>query len=86
MFKLKLVCCGINGPDDWDSKFHNKSLPKPCCPTLPVDVHTCSKLYAVTDGCLPKLFSFLDSKAMALAVSGIGVAFIQVSIRSINDV
>lgn len=62
---------------DWKRIFNNKTLPSTCCHILPVNVKTCTERYASTEGCLPKLLNFLDSKSLLLGAVGIGIAFVQ---------
>lgn len=72
-----MECCGITGPEDWERVFTNNTLPKSCCPQMPVNKDVCTKENALQNGCLPKLLEFLDSKSLILAGVGIGIAIIQ---------
>lgn len=72
-----MVCCGVNGPNDWKNVFHNTTIPKSCCKEFEINVQTCSKVNAFNEGCMPKLFNLLNHKALILAGVGIGIALTQ---------
>jgi len=76
LLQTELVCCGTNGPQDWEDVFHNKTIPDTCCNEA-LKVLPCTMEFAHKDGCMPKLLTLLDDKSVVLTAVGIGVALLQ---------
>lgn len=71
-------CCGIKGPADYESVFHNSSLPNSCCTKFSPESNVCTQQNAIQEGCMKILLHFFESKSLLLAGVGIGIALIQV--------
>ncbi|XP_045473948.1 CD63 antigen-like [Harmonia axyridis] len=66
-----LECCGIDGPQYWH--FSNGSVPLSCCSGKPENCYSASpSIYH--EGCVNKLFNFLEKTAKILAYVIIGIA------------
>ncbi|XP_044754487.1 CD63 antigen-like [Coccinella septempunctata] len=66
-----LECCGVNGPQDYH--FSNGSVPLSCCSAK---VESCSSTSSTvhSDGCVDKLYNFLEKTANILGYVVIGIA------------
>ncbi|KAJ6642414.1 CD63 antigen [Pseudolycoriella hygida] len=80
----RLMCCGMNGPSDWQDYSKNRTIRASCCRPEFVDGSKDCKFNAslfqhryYQDGCLPKLKAKIDSNAVVLIGVGLGLAFIQ---------
>lgn len=67
-------------PSDWETVFHNNSLPYTCCE----NIHKTDQCFVNSDkvhkeGCLPKLKDILESKAYIVGSVGVGIGLVQVS-------
>jgi len=72
-------CCGVNGTQDWDSVFHNATLPAVCCPDISVD-EVCNKSTRhSTEGCFETIKGILTSRGIILTSVVSAVVMIQVS-------
>lgn len=72
-------CCGMNGPEDWNSVNRNNSLPHTCCPDSKDDGScklTTPNKY--TDSCVEKFKKNLEHYGGIIGGVGIGIAFSQV--------
>ena len=74
----ELNCCGVHGSSDWMRTYTNGSLPRECCPVMPVDMKECTPAYAAPTGCLPALLELLNTKPLVLGAVAISVATLQV--------
>lgn len=80
----RLKCCGVVGPDDWEtSKWHtqnpNKKFPLSCCKDAS-NVTTCNtetKTQHYTEGCVKKLKEFVSDHLILIAAIGIGISCVQ---------
>ncbi|XP_034949005.1 CD63 antigen-like [Chelonus insularis] len=71
-------CCGINGTSDWAVLFPNIELPNSCCHEMPLNQKCDSNSVTVsTEGCMKKLKSAIEDKAIILGAVGIGIALVQ---------
>lgn len=68
-----LKCCGVDGPDDWNSN----SLPPSCCENTP-NVCYSSSPNLHHEGCAQKMFEFLKSGSNFVGYAAIGIALIEV--------
>lgn len=81
----KLMCCGINGPADWQDLSRDRVMRSSCCRPSQIDEATndCARSPALfkdryfTEGCLPKLKQRIGSNTSVLIAVGLSVAFIQ---------
>ncbi|XP_033230609.1 CD63 antigen-like [Belonocnema kinseyi] len=82
-----LDCCGINGPADWSKAgFRDNTLPISCCQNVPMKNTTDKNSRGTCDmnsisvrdkGCVNKLRSFIEDKAVVLGGVGVGIALVQ---------
>eukprot|EP00099_Drosophila_melanogaster_P014824 NP_523612.3 tetraspanin 39D [Drosophila melanogaster] len=78
LLQTELDCCGINGPNDWETVYRNSTLPAACCSVINLsEAKECTNTHATQHGCLQKLLEILDSKTLILASVVLGVAGIQ---------
>lgn len=75
------TCCGVNGPEDWKTVFHNNTLPDVCCPEKDVK-DTCTldgQIPYSKAGCLQKFEKILHDKTLLAGGIGLSVCFIQIA-------
>lgn len=84
--QAKLKCCGIDGPSDWQSQ----PIPTACCQMESEDKEAPSQhcnrnqngaIYLSTNGCYNKLTEKAGANVKVLIGIGIGIAFVQVSLK-----
>ncbi|KAJ8974665.1 hypothetical protein NQ317_011982, partial [Molorchus minor] len=81
----KMMCCGVNGPSDWQDK--GEDYPHSCChgngnPTDQVDSYCTNEgvgKYLYKTGCYDRLHMKVNSNAKILIGVGIGIAFIEIA-------
>ncbi|XP_076265309.1 CD63 antigen-like [Rhynchophorus ferrugineus] len=74
----ELMCCGMNGPDDWQKINHNNSLPHTCCPHAKDDgscVRGVADIYQAS--CIQKLKELFMTYASGIGVVSLVVAAFQ---------
>ncbi|XP_074093816.1 CD63 antigen isoform X1 [Cotesia typhae] len=71
-------CCGIGGSGDWANLYPNTELPNSCCHEVAFNQKCDSNSITVsTEGCMNKLKSAIEDKAVILGGVGIGIALVQ---------
>lgn len=71
-----MECCGVDGPDFWRGKFGSNAAPSSCCPGTPADCRIGAGAY--TEGCVPKLFDFLEHSVKVVGIVVIVIAAVEV--------
>ncbi|XP_067625692.1 CD63 antigen [Eurosta solidaginis] len=78
LLQSEMDCCGTFGPKDWETVFHNATLPPACCAVINLnEAQECTVIHSHAEGCLNKLLTLIDSKTVTLASVVLGVAGIQ---------
>ncbi|XP_034251915.1 CD63 antigen-like [Thrips palmi] len=74
-------CCGVNGPDDWQTVFKNTTLPDFCCPDKDVKDKCIlnGPIPYNKEGCLMKFEKIFHDKGFLVVGIGLGVCFIQIA-------
>lgn len=81
--QMKLKCCGIDGPSDWQGQ----PVPMTCCqkmsetneaPSAYCRRNLNDDIYLTTSGCYSKLRENAGGNVKVLIGIGIGIAFVQV--------
>lgn len=80
--QMEFECCGFNSPEDWkNATYFNSSsaVPISCC--VDMTVNDCNKVInnstMYTQGCFPKLLSWVQGNIDIVGGLGIGVALFQ---------
>lgn len=73
---FQLVCCGANGPSDWNNGNNNTELPLSCCSTS--NITSCFEIDAYKLGCKEALHNFFYDHSWALFGVITAILFIQV--------
>ncbi|XP_013190036.1 CD63 antigen [Amyelois transitella] len=79
IIQTDLQCCGVRGPEDW----HNATLPGSCCSALDFKEDgvlsdcTVNAPAVHKDGCLAVIKENLETIALLLGATGLGIAIVQ---------
>lgn len=84
-FMFQLECCGVDGPRDW---VFGSYYPDSCCKQSeaisPDNLCGPSQDFVYQEGCFEKLSTRLREGSLIIMGVGIGIAIIQVSVRSLT--
>ncbi|KAF2899182.1 hypothetical protein ILUMI_06995 [Ignelater luminosus] len=75
VLQSKLECCGPENPNFWNGKFTGNAAPSSCCPGEPADCRIGAGAYS--EGCVPKLFSFLEDSVKIVGIVVIVIAAVE---------
>ena len=88
VYIFKFQCCGINGSSDWwiSSQYPEPNLPPSCCTEIAANGQCeFNEITVSATGCMTKLKSTIEDKAVILGAVGIGIALVQVIHNGLHE-
>ncbi|RZC37532.1 Tetraspannin domain containing protein, partial [Asbolus verrucosus] len=75
---IEMSCCGVDGPDEYEHRWHNNTLPQSCCPVRSVPV-TCEKVQGMYyhNSCALTMYDFVSDSAPILGGVAIGICILE---------